>query len=265
MTLHASIHGSGPALYLLPANGHHAADFDAIVPALARSFQTIALDWPAAGASPPLPSPADTTIEQLTQLLEADVRARCREPALFIGHSIGGYCAARLALQRPECVRALVLVNSGGFYDPGAFGRAFCRWKGHAAVTRHGEGLFARIHTRRRNAHTRAMFQRIDAARRGTAYAETVAAVWRSFATPAFDLRSLGTLRCPTLLAWGARDPIVPLAQAGRGAERSIPGSRLVALDTGHSPFAEDPDAFLDAVLPFLKQQASAAHAGTAA
>ncbi|HKU43003.1 MAG TPA: alpha/beta hydrolase, partial [Polyangiales bacterium] len=154
---------------------------------------------------------------------------------------------------------------SGGFYDPGWFGRAFCRLKGHTAVTRHAEVAFARFHTKRRNAHTEAMFERIHAARSGEAYAASVAAIWREFATPAFDLRARGTLRCPTLLVWGARDPIVTLAQAGRSAERAIPGARLVALDTGHSPFVEAPDEFLAAVLPFLEQLRSGARAGTAA
>jgi len=254
MNLDLDIRGARPPCYLLPANGHHARDFDAIRPALARHFETIALDWPAMGSSPASATPDETTIITLADLLEHTVLGRSDEPAVFIGHSIGGFCAARLALRHPELVRGLVLINSGGFYDPGTIGRIFCRLKGHAWVTRHFEGTFARFHTKRRNAHTHAMFERIDAARGGDAYAATVAAVWQSFALPAFDLRPHGTIRCPTLLIWGAHDPVVSLAQAGRGAERAIPGARLVTLDTGHSPFVEDPEAFLEAALPFIAQ-----------
>jgi pimeloyl-ACP methyl ester carboxylesterase len=254
MALALSTQGSGSPCYLLPANGHDARDFSAVRTALAARFETLALDWPAMGASPAPPNPSELGAEALADRLEELVVARGSQPAIFIGHSIGGYAAARLALRRPECVRALVLVNSGGFYDPGALGRAFCWLRGHATVIRYTEGAFARFHTKLRTPDTAAMFARIDAARSGASYAAVVAAVWKSFATPAFDLRPLGAPRCPTLLVWGARDPVVTLAQAGRGAARAIPGARLVTLDTGHSPHVEDPSGFLQHVSPFLEQ-----------
>lgn len=259
MTLALSSQGSGPPCYLLPANGHDARDFSAVRPALAARFETLALDWPAMGASPPPPNPDAFGAEALADELEELVIARGSQPALFIGHSVGGYAAARLALRRPEYVRGLVLVDSGGFYDPGVIGRAFCWLRGHPAVIRSTEGVFARFHTKLRTPDTEAMFERIDAARGRSSYASVVAAVWKSFAGPAFDLRPLGAPRCPTLLVWGTRDPVVTLARAGRGAARAIPGAQLVTLDTGHSPFVEDPAGFLRHVLPFLEQTASAA------
>ncbi|HET6336036.1 MAG TPA: alpha/beta hydrolase [Polyangiales bacterium] len=254
MTLAHTSRGSGPSCYLLPANGHDARDFAAVRPTLATRFETVALDWPAMGSSPAPADPAAMSAAAFADELETFVLARGSEPAVFIGHSVGGYAAGRLALRRPELVRALVLVNSGGFFDPGPLGRFFSRLRGHPGVIRATEGAFARYHTKRRNPHTAAMFERIDAARRGDAYAAVVAGVWNSFASRSFDLRPLGTIRCPTLLVWGARDPIVTLQQAGRGAERAIPGSHLVSLDTGHSPFAEDPEGFLASVMPFLER-----------
>lgn len=261
MELAITTRGFGPRCYLLPANGHDARDFDAIRPVLAERFETIALDWPAMGASPCPPDPGACSARALAEELERVVLERGGEPAVFIGHSLGGYAAARLALRRPERVRALVLVNSGGFFDAGLLGQVFCGLRGHASVIRHSEGAFARFHTKGRNAHTAAMFARIQAARSREAYAATVAAIWRSFASKDFDLRPLGAPTCPTLLVWGERDPVVPLALAGRGAERAIPGARLVTLATGHTPFAEDPAGFLELVLPFLEPFA-AAHSG---
>lgn len=257
MELAHTTQGSGSPCYLLPANGHDARDFSAVRPALAARLETIAVDWPAMGNSPAPSDPGAVTAASLSDSLEALVLSRNTEPALFIGHSVGGYAAARFALRHPERVRGLVLVNSGGFYDPGIVGRVFCRLRGFPAVIRHTEGSFARFHTKGRNEHTAQMFARIDAARRRDAYAAAVAGVWKSFAGDDFDLRPLGTIDRPTLLVWGARDPVVHLRQAGRGAERAIPGSRLVALDTGHSPFVEKPDEFLANVLPFLERLTS--------
>jgi len=62
----------------------------------------------------------------------------------------------------------------------------------------------------------------------------------------------------PTLLLWGAHDPVVPLRVARR-LERELPRARLEILDAcGHAPPEERPEASLDRVLRFL--EASAAH-----
>ena len=37
------------------------------------------------------------------------------EGAVVVGNSVGGFAAGRLAIRRPELVRGLVLVDSGGF------------------------------------------------------------------------------------------------------------------------------------------------------
>lgn len=52
------------------------------------------------------------------------------------------------------------------------------------------------------------------------------------------DLRRLNV---PTLMIWGDRDPVVPLAQA-RAAAAEIPHARLEALPAGHVPQLGNPD-----------------------
>jgi pimeloyl-ACP methyl ester carboxylesterase len=89
-----------------------------------------------------------------------------------------------------------------------------------------------------------------NARRPGTT--EVLNGLWRSFSGPQADLRTIaGTISTPTLLVWGRRDPVLPPA-TGRRAQRTIPGARLVVLDTGHVSFATRPDEFLAEVLPFL-------------
>jgi pimeloyl-ACP methyl ester carboxylesterase len=221
---------------MLPANGHDARDFEAVRAALGGE----AWDWPLDGAGASASRWAD------------GVERRAR-PAVFIGHSVGGFAAARLAARRPELVLGLVLVSSGGFQARlGAIGKAFCALKGRPAVTSAVEGVFARHHTKLRNAHVRAMFDRIDEKRRDRRWVETVAAVWRSFVSPdSCVLEPARAIRCPTLVVSGRRDPVIPLA-SGRAARDAIGGARLVEMDTGHSPFVEDPEGFLAEVSPFL-------------
>ena len=246
----ADARGEGPPLLLLPANGHDARDFDAVRPALCRRFRTIALDWPAMGRSPSPERPHELTASVMADALE-DVTATLG-PSLLIGHSLGGFAAARLAIRHPERVRGLVLVDSGGFVPLDARVRVFCALKGMTAVTRALEARFARFHTKLRNEHTAAMLDRIERARLRPGYAEAVAGVWRSFARAESSLLGeLHALRAPTCIVWGARDPVLP-ARLGRALHARLPGSSLWVMSTGHSPFVEAPETFLDEVLPFL-------------
>lgn len=245
--------GSGPPILFFPANGHDARDFDTVRTALSRRFETLAFDWPAMGASPPLPEPHRATAVLFAEMLEDVLEALPLPPAVLVGHSVGGFSAARFAARSPSRVRALVLVDSGGFVPTNLAEAAFCRLKGTPVATRLGEGLFARWYTKARNEHATEMIARIDRARKRRDYAATVAAVWRSFPSPEHDVRSEATaIRCPTLVVWGRRDPVVSVATGGSTAARIIPGARLVVLETGHTPFAEAPEAFLEEVEPFL-------------
>jgi pimeloyl-ACP methyl ester carboxylesterase len=245
--------GHGPKLVLLPANGHDARDFAAVRASLSSRFETVAFDWPSMGATPALSDPMQSSAAVFAEMLEDAVDALGLSGAVFMGHSVGGFAAARLAARRPAKVRALVLMSAGGFVPVDAAGAVFCRIKGTALATRFGEGAFARWHAKTRNPHVDQMIARIDEARRRPAYAVTVAAVWRSFARPEHDLRAEArSIRCPTLLVWGGLDPVLPVRVAGHAAALAIPQARLSVLPTGHSPFVEAPEAFLAEVDPFL-------------
>ncbi len=62
----------------------------------------------------------------------------------------------------------------------------------------------------------------------------------------------LRRVQTPTLVVWGRQDAIVPL-NCGEIYARALPNATLNVIDhCGHSPQNERPDAFLQAVLPFL-------------
>ena len=59
--------------------------------------------------------------------------------------------------------------------------------------------------------------------------------------------------KIPTLLVWGANDPLSSLATADK-LNAAIKGSRKVVFDeAGHYPFLEHADKFNSLVLEFLK------------
>ena len=56
----------------------------------------------------------------------------------------------------------------------------------------------------------------------------------------------------PTLIVWGARDPVIPVEHA-HAAHEAMPGSRLEIFDeSGHFPHTEEPDRFIEVLTDFL-------------
>jgi pimeloyl-ACP methyl ester carboxylesterase len=69
----------------------------------------------------------------------------------------------------------------------------------------------------------------------------------------ATDRSRYAKLAIPTLVLWGAKDSVTPLAQ-GQDLARLIPGARLDVLPlVGHIPAIEDEHDFNGALLEFLR------------
>src|SRR6266536_1908496 len=136
--------------------------------------------------------------------------------AAYLGYSLGGRLCLRLALDRPELVRALVLIGASPGLDdpPERAGRA-----GRLANTTHGLAASLRLH--------------------GTGAQE-----------PLWD--RLATLRPPTLLITGARDQ--KFAGIAERMAKAIGPSATLALvpDAGHAAHLERPDEVAALVDAFL-------------
>lgn len=250
--------GSGPPIVLLHATLHDHRDFDAIAPALREEYRVIAVDWPGHGTSDALSPSQNVTATLLADVLEDLVAALDLPVCALIGNSVGGYAASRLAITQPKHVAALVLVNAAGFTPDNPATRTFCRAMGTPAITRRVLPRLVPRYMKPGNDLDRAITAR-TVARAKTADGVTLAAsLWRSFADPAYDLRSQAFEHtAPTMFVWGARDIVLP-TRAGRSAHRALPNSRFETLETGHVAFASDPHGFLTLVKPFLARSFAA-------
>ena len=243
--------GRGVPLLLLHANPGDSLDFEAVVPALAQHYRVIALDWPGYGRSAPPPRPEAAGAAFFYSVLSEFLTALALPPALFIGNSLGGNAAARLAIVSPESVRGLVLVSPGGFTSDNILTRAFCKLQGSRFAL--SPRFFASRYLHHRTAAVKAMLERAATSQAAGASLDVNRAIWRSFIDPAYALgRPARSIKAPTLLVFGRYDPVVSARRDGPVAARSIPGSQRVVLPSGHAPFAEVPEAFLSEVLPFL-------------
>lgn len=153
------------------------------------------------------------------------------EPVHLVGHSMGGGIAIRLAAERPDLVRSLLLVNSAGMpfrLDPRPHVRSLPK-------PPYGGPGIARVLLP-------------DFFRAGPA-SVVVAGTRLIFS----DLRALmRQLRVPTLLVWGENDPLVPV-QYGEAMQREIKGARLEVIPrAAHVAMWDAPDAFNRVALEFF-------------
>jgi pimeloyl-ACP methyl ester carboxylesterase len=243
--------GEGPVVVLLHATLHDRHDFDAIVPGLRCDHRVIALDWPGHGDSPAPTPNCRPTAASFADVLADVVAALDLPPAAFIGNSVGGFAAARLAITDPQRVSRLVLVNSGGFIaGPGA--NLYCRMLGMPAVMKQILPRFIRSYMKATSDHDYTVQERVLARANTRDGVRITAALWRSFATPEYDLRAhADRITAPCLVIWGSKDTAIPM-RLGRSTAAAIPGSRLEVLPTGHLPFSSDPAGFLAIAAPFL-------------
>jgi pimeloyl-ACP methyl ester carboxylesterase len=246
--------GGGPTVLLLHATLHDRHDFDPIVEALARRYRTIAVDWPGHGDSDPVDDAMEPGAPLFADVLEDVVDGLGLSRVVLIGNSVGGFAAARLAINRPDCVAGLVLVNTGGFVPLTPSTRALCRMIGTSAFVRLGAPLFIRGYMKAQTDNDRQIVERAIAAAKTPEGSRVMTGLWRGFAArTGHDLRSRAAeLTAPTLIVWGKKDIAIPL-RGGRATHEAIPGSRLEILDTGHVVFSSDPDGFLAIAEPFLQ------------
>jgi 4,5:9,10-diseco-3-hydroxy-5,9,17-trioxoandrosta-1(10),2-diene-4-oate hydrolase len=114
--IHLTEAGHGPALLMLHGGGPGASgmsNYSRNVFPLAEHFRVIVPDLPGYGASSKGIKPEDP-FGDLAACMLGLLDALQIERAHVMGNSLGGACALRMALERPECVGRVVLMGPGG-------------------------------------------------------------------------------------------------------------------------------------------------------
>jgi pimeloyl-ACP methyl ester carboxylesterase len=110
--------GTGVPLVFIHGLGGTAATWDGVVAALRDRYQTVAIDLLGHGASPVPDDPDEYTRDRALADID-EVLAELAEPAVLVGHSLGGYLALAHAATRHGVARGIVVLNTGpGFRDP---------------------------------------------------------------------------------------------------------------------------------------------------
>ncbi|QEC48481.1 alpha/beta fold hydrolase [Baekduia soli] len=257
--------GQGPVVVLVHGITSSSRTWRSVLPLLAARHTVIAPDLLGHGSS--AKPPGDYSLGAHASGLRDLLVALDVPRATIVGHSLGGGVAMQFAYQFPERVERLVLVDSGGLGGevslvlraatlPGAeyvlpLLAAGPILSAGAAVG----GALARLGLRP-SADLRGWvegFQSLGDASARRAFLHTA----RSVIDPAGQRVHAGdrlylTEHVPTLIVWGERDRMIPVAH-GRAAHELMPGSRLEVLPRGgHFPFNDDPVWFSSLLHEFV-------------
>jgi 3-oxoadipate enol-lactonase len=112
--LHYRLRGRGEYLLLIHGLGSSGADWEWQARALEHHFRVLTPDLPGSGYSPPICG--KYSIADMARSLWALLDHLQASRVNIIGFSLGGAVALEMALQRPQCVPRLALINSLASY-----------------------------------------------------------------------------------------------------------------------------------------------------
>ncbi|MCD0443457.1 alpha/beta hydrolase [Glycomyces sp. A-F 0318] len=247
--VHYDTAGSGPRLVLVHGTGsggaemvwggmldHFATTRTVVLPELSGSLKTV-------------DDGAPLTVEGLVAQVAAVIEATGDGPVDVAGFSLGGTVAAALAALRPELVARVVPIAGWARSDHPAFQQTFALWRSLADDPRRF-GEFATT-----TVFSSTFLGRFDDASLATVNATMVpdeGTLRHIDLDVRVDIRALlPKIQASALVIGNAHDACVPVG-LHRELAAGIAGAQYRELDSGHIGFAEQPEAFLDAIDRFL-------------
>lgn len=169
------------------------------------------------------------------------------EKASVVGHSLGGWMAAELAVWYPERVEKLVLSNSAGIRVKGSPIADLFAMNPQEVLVACFDDFSAAAPLIPAEFNSDYL---IEQYRQLTTLASLA---WNPSYDPKLE-RRLERITCPTLIVWGEHDRLIPPVY-GDAFHRAISGSELVMLTgTGHMPMFEKPEEWSRTILDFLQE-----------
>ena len=233
--------GEGDVLVLIHGFSDSASGWSQVAPTLAQHYRLVTLDLPGHGVSGPDTPPLG--FHDLQAGLDAALQDQ-GDQLILLGNSLGGFLAMRFAIDHPERVQRLLLLNSGG-----------ASW---AQVDE--EVLFPKTREQQR-AKNRAILgtkapsvpdflldQMIERMRD-----PRFQSLWIDLQEVHYLDEQLPELRVPIDMLWGTPDPLFPVEGYADRLVETLPNAQLHRLDgCGHAAQYSCPDALTELVLEVL-------------
>lgn len=250
-------------LVLLHGFGAHLYTFNSWVEKLSDDFRIIRLDLPGFGLTGAFLD-ADYSIKQYTTFLKMFLDELGVEKCILGGNSMGGNIAWNFALDHPDTVEKLILINAAG-----------CRITNKKLLLLTQLARIPKIDYMIRNytpssvfkktveevyantdrIHSQTVDRYIDLIKReGNTKAMVDISKTMEFVKNKVDPRigEISKIQQPTLILWGQHDNVLPVKDAQQFYENT-PNSKLVIFDeAGHVPMEEIPKTSVEPLKEFL-------------
>jgi pimeloyl-ACP methyl ester carboxylesterase len=255
------VRGSGSPVILVHGIGEFLEVWWQNIKPLSEHYRVYAMDLVGHGLSD---KPAvDYSLAFATEVASGFAQALGIERASLIGHSIGGVIAMTMAINFPEEVDKLVLVDSGGLTDEVSLLYRLCCLPllGELLVMptvkaglRHGmkRAFYNPDRVTDEMVDKDYQFLKMAGAKRAILSIIRNGISLRGPNSGTVMVDKLHLIKLPTLLIHGAQDKVVPVKYA-RDACNLIPNARLKVIEEcGHCPYIEKASEFNEAVIAFL-------------
>jgi pimeloyl-ACP methyl ester carboxylesterase len=239
--IHYEVHRDGPPLLLSHGYSFTSAMWQGQIEALSKHHKLVLWDMRGHGQSDYPDNPAAyseaLTVGDMAALLDA----AGAKSAIVGGLSLGGYMSLAFYRAHPERVSALLIIDTGPGFKKDDAREAWNRRALDTAERFEREGL---------GGLKSANFERLTAGHRdatGLAHAARGMLPQRD----ARVIELLPDIKVPSLIVVGADD--TPFLAASDYMAGKIPGAKKAVIPSaGHAVNIDQPQAFIDAVLPFL-------------
>lgn len=255
---HSGAPGEPAPIVLIHGTSASLHTWDGWAAALRGQRRVIRLDLPGFGLTGPNQSGLYSAETDARFVL--DVLASLKVQRFVVGgNSLGGEVAWRIALQAPQQVDRLILVDAAGYAFTAESVPLGFRMAQVPALAWFTENLLLRalVEASVRSVYgdpgrvTPELVDRYFSLTLRTGNRRALNQRVRQF-VPGEAAAEIARLKLPTLILWGGRDRLIP-PENGPWFQRDIKGSELVMFSAlGHVPHEEDPSATVVAVKRFL-------------
>jgi pimeloyl-ACP methyl ester carboxylesterase len=246
VNIHYEVYGNGPPLILTHGYSSTSAMWQGQIAALSKHHKLVLWDMRGHGLSDYPDDPAAYSEAQTVGDIAALLDAVGTETAIVGGLSLGGYMSLAFHRAHPERVRALLIIDTGPGFKKDDAREAWNRRARDTGDRFDREGL----EVLKTSSAERASVTHRNA--RGLALAARGMLAQRD----ARVIESLPEIKVPSLVVVGADD--TPFLAASDYMAGKIPGAqKMVIPNAGHAVNIDQPQAFIDAVLPFLDHLAA--------
>jgi len=253
--------GIGTPVILIHGLAASLHDWDELTPELAANgYSSYALDILGHGDSPKPISRAyqmDWMFEHFTHWMRS---LHLTEPAIIVGHSLGGYIALEYARRVSAWTRGLILVNP--FYSLSQLPLMLRRTYRHPTLSgfiasRLPEWIFRIVVdvTSMSMGHSTGALHSLPEhirAQTATDYTRTAAGVYNLLNTGEDLTEHVSSISTPTLVVWGDHDQTLAPASFSR-LVKTMPHAKGLTVNAGHVPHQSNAPEFNQMVMAFLR------------